>query len=47
MSTLEKWLTGITTLAIVATVVSNRNSPEVIKATSGGIAGIYKTAMGR
>lgn len=46
MSSIERWLAGITTLAIVATVVSNKNSPNVIKAGLGGIAGIYKSAKG-
>lgn len=47
MSAVERWLSGITALAIIATVVSNKNSPNVIKATTGGIGGIYKIAMGR
>lgn len=47
MSTVEKWLSGITALAIVATLVTNRNSPAVINSLAGGIGGIYKQAMGR
>lgn len=47
MEAVAKWLTGITALAIIATVVSNRNSPLVINSLTGGIANIYKTASGR
>lgn len=47
MSTVEKWLTGITGLAVVATLVTNRNSPNVITSITNGIAGIYRAAMGR
>jgi hypothetical protein len=47
MSTVEKWLSGITALAIVATLVTNRNSPAVISSITGGVGGIYKNAMGR
>lgn len=44
---LDKWLAGLTGLAIVATIVTNRNSAPVINAGSNGIAKIYKTTMGR
>lgn len=47
MSTVEKWLTGITGLAVVATLVSNRNSPAVINSLFGGVGGVYRAAMGR
>ena len=47
MSGVEKWLTGITGLAIVATLVTNARSPQVITSLTGGIAGIYRAAMGR
>lgn len=47
MSTIEKWLSGITALAVVATLVTNRNSPAVISSAAGGIGAIYKNAMGR
>jgi predicted HAD superfamily phosphohydrolase YqeG len=47
METVAKWLAGITGLAIVATVVSNRNSPRVITSAANGIASIYRTASGR
>lgn len=47
MSVIEKWLAGITGLAIIATVVSNRNSPAVINSLGAGVSSIYKTAMGR
>ena len=44
MSVLQSWLAGVTTLAIIATVVSNKNSPNVIKAGFGGVASVYKAA---
>lgn len=44
MSAIQQWLAGITTLAIVATVVSNKNSPNVIKAGFGGVASVYTAA---
>lgn len=47
MSTVEKWLTGVTALAIVATVVTNRTSPQVISSLFGGIASVYRSAQGR
>lgn len=47
MGTIERWLTGITVLAVIATVVTNRNSPQIIDSLTGGIAGIYKSAQGR
>lgn len=44
MSSIERWLAGITGLAIVATVFSNKNSPNVIKAGFSGIASVYTAA---
>lgn len=44
MTAIQQWLAGITTLAIVATVVSNKNSPNVIKAAFSGVSGVYSSA---
>lgn len=46
MSTVEKWLTGVTTLAIVATVVASRYSAGVINALFGGVSNVYRAAKG-
>lgn len=47
MSGVEKWLAGITGLAIIATVVSNRNSAAVLNSLFGGVSSLYRTAMAR
>jgi hypothetical protein len=47
LTTVEKWLAGVTALAIIATVVSNRNSASVINSVFGGIGNVYQKASGR
>lgn len=44
MSTVEKWLAGITGLAIVATIFGSRNAPAIFNSVFGGIGGVYKSA---
>lgn len=47
MSTVEKWLTGVTTLAIVATLVASQYTAPIITATAGGIGTVYRAAKGK
>jgi hypothetical protein len=44
VNTVEKWLTGVTTLAIVATLVASKYTAGIL--TSGGkaIASVYQGA---
>lgn len=44
MSTVEKWLTGVTTLAIVATAVASPYTSPILNSIFGGIGGVYKAA---
>lgn len=44
MSTVEKWLTGITTLAIVATVVASPYSSGIITSLANGVGTVYTKA---
>jgi hypothetical protein len=44
MSTVEKWLTGVTTLAIVATLVSSKYTAGILTAGGGAVAKVYQGA---
>lgn len=46
MGTVEKWLVGLTTVAVVSTLVSSPYSANVINAIGNVIAGGYKAAKG-
>lgn len=47
MSTVEKWLTGVTTVAVVATLVASPYTAPILTATFGGIGTVYSRAKGR
>lgn len=44
MSTVEKWLTGVTTLAIVATAVASPYTAPILNSIFGGIGTVYQKA---
>lgn len=43
-SAVEKWLTGVTTLAIVATAVSSKYTSGILTSLFGGVAKVYQGA---
>ena len=47
MSSVERWLTGVTVLAVVATVVASPYSGPIIGQLFGGVANVYKAAKAR
>lgn len=47
MNTVEKWLTGVTTLAIVATAVASPYTAPILTALFGGVGGVYRSAKAR
>ncbi len=44
MSSIEKWLTGITTLAIVATIVASPYSSSIITSAGNAVGTVYQRA---
>lgn len=44
MTTVEKWLTGVTTLAIVATLVASKYTAGILTAGGNAVAAVYKGA---
>jgi hypothetical protein len=42
--TVTKWLVGVTTLAVVATIFSSPYSSKILGAGFGGVASVYKAA---
>lgn len=46
MNTVEKWLTGVTTLAIIATGVASPYTAPILSAIFGGIGNVYSKAKG-
>lgn len=44
MSSVEKWLTGVTVVAVVATAVSSSQTAPILTALFGGIAKVYQGA---
>lgn len=44
MSSVEKWLTGITTLAIVATIFSSPYAASIITSGGNAVGTIYQRA---
>lgn len=47
MSTVEKWLTGVTTLAIVATAVASPYTAPILNSLFGGVGNVYKAAKAK
>lgn len=46
MSTIEKWLTGVTVVAVVATAVASPYTAPILNSIFGGIGGVYRSAKG-
>lgn len=46
MNSLERWLTGVTIVAVVATAVASPYTAPILGALFGGIANVYKGAKG-
>jgi hypothetical protein len=44
VGTVEKWLTGVTVVAVVATVAASPYSAGIFNSIFGGIAGVYRSA---
>lgn len=44
MSVVEKWLTGVTVVAVVATAVASPYTAPILNSVFGGIANVYKSA---
>lgn len=44
METLGKWLTGVTVVAVVATLVSSRYTAGIFTAAGGAVAKVYQGA---
>lgn len=44
MGAVEKWLTGVTAVAVVATLVSSKYTAGILTAGFGGIAKVYQGA---
>lgn len=44
MESLSKWLTGVTVVAVVATLVSSRYTAGILTAGGGAVAKIYQGA---
>lgn len=46
MNTVEKWITGVTAVALLATAVTSKYTAPILGQIFGGIAGVYKSAKG-
>jgi len=44
MGTVEKWLTGVTVVAVVATAVSSPYTAGILNSLFGGIGNVYRSA---
>jgi hypothetical protein len=47
VNTIEKWLTGLTVVAVVSTVVTSPYSGSVINAIGGVISGAYRAVKAK